>query len=73
MGAAVYFADVRRERRGYYRLRLRPLTDEVEKYADYTLTDLYMRELEAMIRRQPAYWLWTHRRWKHKRAPQGAE
>ena len=26
-----------------------------------------MQELEKMIRRNPSIWLWSHRRWKHKR------
>ena len=26
-----------------------------------------MEELERMIRRQPHLWLWSHKRWKHRR------
>lgn len=64
--AAIYFADVRRERRGYYRLRFRLMTDNAKSYEDWRLTEAYMRELEGMIRRQPHLWLWSHRRWKHE-------
>ena len=32
------------------------------------LTEEYTRLLEQMIRRAPAYWLWTHKRWKYTRA-----
>lgn len=65
--AAVFFADVQRPRRGYYRCTLRLMTDDIRQMPDYTVTELYMRELEAMIRRAPHLWLWSHRRWKHSR------
>lgn len=63
--AAIYFADVRRTKRGHYRLRLRPMTENPRELPEYGLTELYMKELESMIRRQPSFWLWTHKRWKY--------
>ncbi len=27
----------------------------------------YIRKLEEIICSEPEYWLWSHRRWKHKR------
>ena len=30
----------------------------------YALTDLHVQMLEDIIRHEPAYWLWSHRRWK---------
>lgn len=27
----------------------------------------YVRKIEEIIRAEPEYWLWSHRRWKHKR------
>lgn len=63
--AAIYFADVRRERRGHYRLRFRLLTDDVTSFENWRVTELYMRQLEEMIRRQPHLWLWSHKRWKY--------
>lgn len=67
VGAAIYFADVQRTRRGYYRLRLRLMTEDAQSYPDYKLTEMYMARLEQMIRRQPHLWLWSHKRWKHRR------
>lgn len=67
MDAAVYFADVTRPRRGYYHCRLRHMTSSIRDIEDYQLTELYMRELEQMIRRTPHLWLWSHNRWKHRR------
>jgi KDO2-lipid IV(A) lauroyltransferase len=31
------------------------------------ITTVYASMLEEVIRAQPEYWLWSHRRWKHKR------
>lgn len=67
VGAAIYFADVERIRRGHYRLRLRLMTEDARSYPDYKLTEMYMDRLEQMIRRQPHLWLWSHKRWKHTR------
>jgi len=65
--AAVYFADVRRERRGHYVCRMRRITHHVRRFPDYEVTETYMKMLEQIIRRQPSLWLWSHKRWKHRR------
>ena len=39
----------------------------MSQYPDYQLTERYMRLLEQEIQANPHLWLWTHRRWKHKR------
>jgi lauroyl/myristoyl acyltransferase len=31
------------------------------------ITEGHTRQLEKNIREQPFNWLWSHRRWKHKR------
>ncbi|MCC7502608.1 MAG: hypothetical protein IT229_08775, partial [Flavobacteriales bacterium] len=35
--------------------------------ADGAISELHTRRLEQDIRRRPEIWLWTHRRWKHRR------
>ena len=67
VNAAVYFADVTRPHRGYYRCMMRRMTDRPQDFPDYKLTEAYMKELEDMIRRAPHLWLWSHNRWKHAR------
>lgn len=44
----------------------------IEKYFNEgkhvaAVTDAHIDELEKLIRDQPEYWLWSHRRWKVKR------
>lgn len=62
--AMMFYADVERIRRGYYRCTISKLADNARQYADFAITDLYMQRMEQTISRQPAFWLWTHNRWK---------
>lgn len=62
--AALYYVDVERVKRGYYQVRFRLMTLHPKEFPDYELTDQYARLLEESICWQPAYWLWTHKRWK---------
>lgn len=68
VGAAAYFAHVVRPRRGYYECHVERLTSDMKEFADFELTELYMRRLEREIQEVPHLWLWSHRRWKHTRA-----
>ena len=66
--AALYYVDVERVKRGYYQVRFRLMTLHPKEFPDYTLTDRYACWLEESIRQKPAYWLWTHKRWKRTKA-----
>lgn len=58
---------MRRLDRGVYALDLEPLNEAGQKLETGILTERYARGLEASIRRDPAGWWWSHRRWKLKR------
>ena len=60
----VYYLDVRRERRGYYVARYVLLVEHASQSSESELTIRYFSLLEKSIRRQPAFYLWTHNRWK---------
>jgi len=64
--AAVIFCDVRRVKRGYYSFTFIPLAEKPKETAQYEITQAYVKCLETMIKREPQYWLWSHRRWKFK-------
>jgi KDO2-lipid IV(A) lauroyltransferase len=64
---AVFYADVRRIRRGYYEMTIVPITREPQKMGDYELTDRYYQLLEESIQRAPEFWLWSHNRWSRTR------
>lgn len=62
--ALIYYADVKRTRRGYYRCEFKPLTHRPKEVPDYELTDRFTHLLEEMIKERPDFWLWSHKRWK---------
>lgn len=63
----VIFASVRRKKRGYYQVHFTLITDEPAATAPGEITEKHCKLLEAEINREPEIWLWSHRRWKHKR------
>ena len=64
---AVLYAHIERLGRGRYRCTLEWLSDEPRLCADNGITEKYARLLERDLQQQPAYWLWSHKRWKYKR------
>jgi len=63
---AVVFFGVRKLRRGYYSAYFKTITREPKTIPDYQITDQFMKLVEDQIKEEPAYYLWTHKRWKHK-------
>ncbi len=66
-GMPVVFFNVQKIKRGYYSLTLELLFEKTTGLPEYTVTKAHVRRLEELIRQNPEYWLWTHRRWKYKR------
>lgn len=62
----VFFA-VKRVKRGFYETTFQTLTDSPKDFKDYEITDQFMALVEKQIREEPEYYLWTHKRWKHRR------
>jgi KDO2-lipid IV(A) lauroyltransferase len=60
----VFYAGIRKEARGRYVLFVEPMADPDGVGEEAILTDFAAR-LERDIRLQPAFWLWSHKRWKH--------
>ncbi len=61
----VLYMSISKLRRGYYEIKAIPIENEAQE--EDGVIEKYVRMLEADIQAQPAIWLWTHRRWKHKR------
>ena len=43
------------------------MTDDAKHLPEHWITEDYCRRLEANIKEQPSYWLWSHDRWKRTR------
>lgn len=63
---AVVYWDMTKDRRGHYTITNRLIAESLADKPDFYATDSYISMLEKTIERQPAIWLWTHNRWKHK-------
>ena len=63
----VVYIDYQRIKRGYFTAELSLLAENPATLEQNEITRIYMAKLEEIIRRKPEDWLWTHKRWKHKR------
>ncbi len=67
MDYPVVYVSVKRKKQGYYTIHAETLVEHPAKTADGEISELHTRRLEKDIIEQPEIWLWTHKRWKHKR------
>ena len=65
LDASVVYAAIRREKGGRYVMNLRLVEEDVLQNGE--IIDKCLGILEEEIVKTPESWLWTHRRWKHKR------
>ena len=63
---SVIFIKVQKVRRGYYAATIVPIADNPKEYENFEITEKYLREVEKQIYEAPEYYLWTHKRWKHR-------
>ena len=66
VGALYLYLDIRRTKRGYYELTYCEIEPPIDDNEPFPVTRRFFEMLEATIRRGPAYWLWSHNRWKAK-------
>lgn len=62
----IFYLKVAVTKRGYYEVDCIPLCLNPRDTAPFEITELHTRFLESLIKEEPAYWLWSHRRWKYK-------
>jgi len=62
----VVFFAVERKKRGYYEATFQTLAEKPTDFKDYEITDKFLRLVEDQIHEAPEYYLWTHKRWKHR-------
>ena len=63
--AVVYFG-IRKVKRGFYEMSFKTIAENPKAFENYDITDAYIKLLEQQIHEAPEYYLWTHKRWKHK-------
>lgn len=63
----VIYLSINRPKRGRYTMECELLVEKPELTAENEISELHTKRLEKDIIENPEIWLWTHRRWKHKR------
>lgn len=65
----VLFCAINKIKRGYYTVRLSLITDQPLQTPHGWIIEDTTHRLEQQIIAHPQYWLWSHKRWKHRRVP----
>lgn len=63
---AVIFVKVKKVKRGFYEATFEVITENPKEYENYEITDKFLTLVEEQIYEAPEYYLWTHKRWKHR-------
>lgn len=64
---SVYYLDMKVVKRGYYSCTLSVITNKPAELPEHEITERFIRKVEETVQRDPAYYLWSHKRWKHRR------
>lgn len=63
---AVVYGHIEKRKRGHYAITYELVTKDPNSFALGELVERLNGILEEEIKKAPQYWLWSHRRWKHK-------
>jgi Kdo2-lipid IVA lauroyltransferase/acyltransferase len=63
----VIFLKTKKVKRGYYEGTVEILSENAKEVPNYGITDQFLKLVEQQILEAPEYYLWTHKRWKHKK------
>jgi len=64
----VIFLKTKKLKRGYYQASFEILSDgNAKDIPNYEITDNFLKLVEQQIYEAPEFYLWTHKRWKHRR------
>jgi KDO2-lipid IV(A) lauroyltransferase len=62
----VFYVEMLRTTRGKYKVIFTKICDDPKHLPEFEITRRFAALLEQSISRNPQYWLWSHKRWKHK-------
>jgi KDO2-lipid IV(A) lauroyltransferase len=64
---AVVFFKISKIKRGFYETEIINIEENPCNTDEFEITEKHVKLLESIISEKPEYWLWSHRRWKHKK------
>ncbi len=65
MNFALIYLKIEKIKRGYYKGTVVPISENANAEQPGDITRKFIKALEAQIRLEPQYYLWSHKRWKH--------
>ena len=65
MNLPVVYVEMRRRKRGHYAITFEVLSEFPAQDPKNAIMEKFVRAMEKTIRRYPADWLWSHKRWKY--------
>ena len=66
LDAAVGFLKIHKVKRGRDEGEVELVCENPNELDSYEITNRHVHILEKLITEEPQYWLWSHRRWKHR-------
>ena len=63
----VFFLRTKKIKRGYYEGTIEIMTEDAKSVPNYEISEAFIRKVEEQIHEAPEFYLWTHKRWKHKK------
>ncbi len=68
MNYPIVYIGIKKIKRGYYELFAETLCEHPSTTSEGEISETHTKQLEEEIKKLPETWLWSHRRWKHKRS-----
>ena len=65
-GNPIVYMHIDRPKRGFYEAHFKMLYNKPQETEENEITKAYNLELETIIKTKPEFWIWSHKRWKHK-------
>lgn len=65
-GNPILYMHIDRPKRGFYEAHFKMLYQKPQATAENEITKGYNLELENIVKAKPEFWVWSHKRWKHK-------
>lgn len=63
----VVYLKVTKIKRGYYEASFEVLSKDAKSVPNFKISETFMQKVEQQIYEAPEFYLWTHKRWKHKK------
>ena len=63
----VLYGHINKVKRGFYEIEYFVISENPAAEKPFAITEKHTEMLEQKIKEKPEHWLWSHRRWKHKK------